>query len=269
MSQVENTTLVALRADTGERLAIGDVEIAQLRELSDAKLLTCPHCGGALRLKAGAVRLHHFAHVSLAECSYADHEPESDSHRLGKFALYRHFRSGAQVAQLEYWLPQTDQRADCFVRNAEGHGFALEFQQANNTIERWNERHQLYRGSGLSDVWFLGALRYAESASEPLRPISNYDPMPVPRDRFEAAAGAFRVRELEKAILAAEHRLIYLDPETEMLTILLARSLSANTLRAYSYRLPLSAAELRGAALWTPLDPLLVDYAHYRANRQT
>jgi hypothetical protein len=266
---MENTTLVAIRTDTGERLAIGDVEIAQLRELSDGRQLTCPHCGGALRLKAGAVRLHHFAHVSLAECSYFDHEPESDSHRLGKFALYRHFRRSAQFAQLEYWLSQTDQRADCFVRSAEGQSFALEFQQANNTIERWNERHHLYRGSGLSDLWFLGSVRYTESASEPLRPISNYDPMPVPRDRFEAAAGAFRVRELEKAIVAAEHRLVYLDPETEMLTILLARSLIANTLRAYRYRLPLATAELRGTSLWTPLDPLLTDYVHYRATRQT
>ncbi len=263
---MENTTLVAVRSDTGEALAIGDTDSALLRKLSDVRLLRCPHCNGLLQLKAGAVRLHHFAHVSLAECSYADHEPESDTHRLGKYVLYQHFRRGAVDAALERWLPATEQRADCYVQRPDGQGYALEFQQANNTLDRWNERHHLYNSQGLRDIWFLGAVRYQESTSEPLKPISAYDPIPVPRDVYGAASGGFRVRELEKAIVAAENRLIYLDPETEMLTILLARGLHANTLRAYRYMLPLAAAELRSDGLWTPLEPLLSSYRQYRGH---
>ncbi len=261
------TTLVAARADTGQTLVIGDTDDALLRSLSDQRLLTCTHCGGALTFKAGAVRLHHFAHVNLDACSYADHEPESDSHRLGKYVLYRHFRNGAREAALERHLPATDQRADCSVCAADGQGFALEFQQAANTIERWNERHRLYRSQNLCDLWFLGIVRYQETQLQPARPITPYDPVPVPRDVFEASAGGFVIRELEKAILAADDRLVYLDPETEALTILIPRGTSANTLRAYRYRLPLAVSELRAGALWTPLEPLLEDYHRFR-NRQ-
>jgi len=264
---MENTTLVAIRADTGERLAIGDADTDLLRTLSDAHKLRCPHCDSLLMLKAGNVRLHHFAHVTLNACSYADHEPESDRHRLGKYRLYQHFRRDAQDAALERWLPQTDQRADCYISMPDGQGYALEFQQVNNTIEHWNERHTLYRGINVCDIWFLGSVRYQESASEPLHPISPYEPMPVPREAFGALTGGFRVRELEKAIVAAEGQLIYLDAESEMLTLLLMRSLAGNTLRAYRYVLPLASAELRAGNLWTPLEPLLAEYRRYRAVR--
>lgn len=265
------TTLVALRTDTGERLTIGDCDVALLRTLSDARELHCPHCGSLLTLKAGNVRLHHFAHVSRAECDYPDHESETTSHRLGKYGLYQHFRRGAAYAALEYRIATTEQRADCFVQRPEpaGQSYALEFQQANNSVERWNERRRLYRSAGLFDIWFLGIVRYQESISEPPRPISPYDPLPVPRHEFGAMAGAFHIRELEKAIAAAENRLNYLDPETERLTILIVRSVSGNTARAYRYQVPLSTAELRDGALWTPLDPLLSplsDY-HHRPHR--
>ncbi len=263
------TTLVAVRADTGETLTIGDCDVALLRTLSDAHELLCPHCASLLTLKAGNVRLHHFAHTSRAECDYPDHESETPSHRFGKYALYQHFRRGAAQAALEFRIAATEQRADCFVRRPvpDGQSYALEFQQANNSIDRWNERRRLYQSAEVVDVWFLGTVRYQESITEPPRPISAYDPLPVPRHEFNAMAGAFHVRELEKAIVAAEGRLVYLDPDTEQLTILIARNLTGNTLRAYRYQIPLANAELRGGALWTPLDPLLTALADYRRQR--
>jgi hypothetical protein len=265
---VAETTLVAYRTDTGALQTIGDADLALLRELSDARLLACIHCHSALMLKAGTVRLHHFAHVNQAACDYLDHEPESASHRLGKFALYQHFRHGSIEAALERHIPSTDQRADCFVQMPDQGCYALEFQQANNSATRWQERRQLYHRAGLADIWFLGIIRYKPSATEPPRPISTFDPLPVPRHDFEASAGSFLIRDLEKAIIAAEQRLVYLDPETKLLTILLARTLSGNTVRAYRYVLPLAMAELRAGALWTPLDPLLADYAQYQAQRR-
>src|SRR5579859_2632668 len=127
------TTLVAVRADSGETLTIGDCDVALLRTLSDARELCCPHCGSLLTLKAGNVRLHHFAHASRAECDYPDHESETVGHRLGKYALYQHFRRGAAYAALEYRIATTEQRADCFVQRPgpAGQSYALEFQQAN------------------------------------------------------------------------------------------------------------------------------------------
>ena len=85
----------------------------------------------------------------------------------------------------------------------------------------------------------------------------------MPRHAFEASSGSFQARELEKAVAAVERTLYYLDPDSGLLTILLVRSLHGNTLRAYRYRLPLTACALRNGCLWTPLDPLLDDYRRY------
>jgi hypothetical protein len=264
---VSETTLVAIRTDTGERVTIGDLPVDVLRLLSDDRLLRCPNCDGLLTLKAGPVRVHHFAHTSLSQCAAVDHEPETNSHRQGKLRLYQHFRQEAAAATLEQHLAATDQRADVFIEMPGGQRYALEFQQANNSVARWTERHALYHGAGVADIWFLGQVRYQERQAEPLRPISSYDPLPVPRSVFQAASGTFQARELEKAIVAVEPVLVYLDPETGDLTILLARSLQGNTVRAYRYRLPLAACALRAGQLWTPLDPLLADYRRYLAER--
>jgi competence protein CoiA len=266
---VSETTLVALRIDTGERVSISDVSTDTLRMLSDQHLLRCPHCEGVLTLKAGQVRIHHFAHVNLQQCIATDHEPETDSPRQGKLLLYQYFRPGAVRAALEQYLPATDQRADVYIEMPGGVRYALEFQQANNSMARWAERHSLYRSMGVNDIWFLGQSRYLERQGEPLGPISSYDPLPAPRDVFEAASGTFHARELEKAILGVEPMLYYLDPDSADLTLLLTRSLQVNTLRAYRYRFPLSACELRAGRLWTPLDPLLDDYRRYLASRSS
>ena len=257
---MSNTTLVAIRSDTGERVTISDLPLDALRALSDNHVLHCPQCNSLLTLKAGPVRIHHFAHVNLADCDAFDHEPESDSHRQGKLLLYQTFRRGAAIATLEQHLPATDQRADVFIQMPDSTSYALEFQQANNSVARWNERHQMYRSIAVADVWFLGQVRYQERQSEPLHPISPYDPLPVPRHEFDAASGSFQARELEKAIFAAEPKLYYLDPETGLLTILLTRDLHGNTLRAYRYRVALADCTLRDGHLWTPLEPLLDDY---------
>src|SRR5258708_29310709 len=111
---MSETTLVALRTDTGERINISDLSLDVLRTLSDSHQLHCPQCKGFLTLKAGPVRIHHFAHTSLADCSTFDHEPESDSHRQRKLMLFQHFRQHAALAPLEQYLSQTGQLADVF-----------------------------------------------------------------------------------------------------------------------------------------------------------
>jgi len=261
---MSETTLVALRTDTSQRVAIGDHSAELLRRLSDQHLLACPQCHSPLVFKGGAVRIHHFAHISLADCTWADHENETDSHREGKLRLYQHFRQGARTATLEQHFRATDQRADVYVEAADARRYALEFQQASQSALRWNERRRLYRSLGVIDLWFLGQVRYQERLSSPLTSISPYDPLPVPRHEFEAASGVWQVRELEKAICAAEHELYYLDPETGLVTLLLARDVRGNTLRGYRYRFLLAACSLHAGRLVTPLDPLLVEYRQAR-----
>ncbi len=256
MTESSPTTLSALRADTGERLTIGDVPLGVLRGLSERELLHCPACGGVLILKAGNVRAHHFAHQRLAQCSYRDSEPETDAHRAGKLLLYQHFREGAHRAAVELHFPATNQRADAAVTIGEV-TYVLEFQQANNSAEAWAERHALYASQNVIDVWFLGVNRYAESAAEPPHPISVYHPAHLPRDVYGASAGTFRIREMERAMLEVFPRLYYLDPTSGLLTLLLPRQRMNTLLRAFRYQLPLTVCRLREGRLWTPLDDLI------------
>lgn len=252
------TTLVAQHRESGKRLTIADSDLDDLRQLSDARLLICPFCDGLLTLKAGSVRVHHFAHVDLEACRTADHEPETDAHRAGKLTLYRRFQSSAADAALEQHLPATDQRADVYIAKQEDDNlrrYALEFQQANNSAARWQERHQMYNDQGINDIWLLGQVRYQQV--ETLEPISVYDPLPVPHTEFEAAAGVFRIREMEKQMLLYSPLLHYLDPDTQIVTLLVKRTLHANTLRAYHYRFPLTACDLRDGKLLTPLSAAL------------
>src|SRR5258708_3863985 len=203
------TTLVAIRTDTGERVSVTDLPPDMLRDLSDNHRLRCPHCNTLLTLKAGPVRVHHFAHVSLTDCDAFDHEPESDSHRHGKLLLYHTFRPGATLAALEQHLPATDQRADVYIKTSEDIGYALEFQQANNSVARGKKAHQMNGSIEGGVVGFWGQVRYQERTGGPLHPILPYDPRPVPRHEFDAASGSFQARELEKAIFLAERRLYY------------------------------------------------------------
>lgn len=260
-----NMSLTAVRTDTGEQITVGEISLEELRALSGARCLHCPGCGSPLTLKAGTVRLPHFAHLS--ECTIPHYEPESESHRMGKWALYQHFRVGALAAGLEHGFPETDQRADVFIETSTTL-HVLEFQQANNSFQEWLDRHQRYQRLGVVDTWFLGVVRYREMRGEPLRPISPYDPLPVPRGSLGGMAGGFGIREMERAILntcaQSDHlpMLIYLDPQELQVTLLLAREIRGMTLRAYRYRVPLAQCALREGQLWTPLTPLLEPHTH-------
>lgn len=251
-----STSLVALHVDTGARLTISDTPLDDLRALSNTRKLICPFCGTGMLLKAGKVRLHHFAHLSVNECASADHEPETDAHRLGKLRLYHHFRSGAQGAQVERGLP-SGQRADVFIERSE-RNYALEFQQADNTADKWNGRHTAYRDQGICDVWLLGIVRY-KPVGEP-GSISRYDPLPVPHTVFAATSVSLKVREMEKAMLSAFPLLYYLDPESNKVSALIPRNLRSDTLRAYRYQFDLSECSLENGELITPLTPYLRPY---------
>lgn len=253
-------TLVAVRLDTGEHLTLGDYPPEQLRALSDAQLLACPFCGGGLQLKAGKVRMHHFAHLNTDLCSAANHEPETESHQRGKMLLYQHFRTGATIADLEHHFMATGQRADVYIETTRR--YAFEFQQASITADRWLNRHLLYREQGITDIWILGMVRYHEA--EPPKPISPFDPLPLPRSEFDAAAGTFRIRELEKAMLAHSPILTYLDPATALLTILACREVRHNRVRAYRYRLLLGDCRLSEDGLWSPLTAALAELQRLR-----
>ena len=86
----------------------------------------CPCCDTELVLKAGSIKIPHFAHKSNASCD-ASSEPESTYHLLAKRKLFAWFTSYGYDAVLEGYIPTIKKRADILVRVDEKK-YAVEFQ---------------------------------------------------------------------------------------------------------------------------------------------
>ena len=162
-----NTAQNLLAANCGtRRVTLGWDDDAELRELSDARALTCPGCGASVVLHAGPVRARHFAHLPGAVCKMPQSEPETAEHRAGKLLIAQWLREVLPEAEIliEAFIESTNQRADVLAR-LPGRGrekerlFALEFQCANLSAREWRRRHGLYRGAGYKDLWLLGGSR--------------------------------------------------------------------------------------------------------------
>ncbi|MFC3927930.1 competence protein CoiA [Streptococcus caprae] len=111
---------------------------------------SCPGCGQALILRKGSRYRPHFAHTSLATCTY-HFENESAEHLGLKAALYRTLSETEEV-QIEAVLPELQQIADLLVNGQ----LALEVQCSPLSIERLRERTEAYHDHGFQVLWMLG-----------------------------------------------------------------------------------------------------------------
>lgn len=185
------------------RVTIGLDPLEEIRQLSDARHLTCPFCGAPVVLHAGTVRAHHFAHLPGARCHLPQTEPETPEHREGKLRIARWLQEklpGASVT-VEAYLPETGQRADVLVVLPDffSRKVALEFQCANLSAREWRRRHRLYRSAGVSDLWLLGGSR--------LRPV----------DGALRQCVTLHTTELERAMLWDAAPLLFLDVDGTLL----------------------------------------------------
>ncbi|RFU68016.1 hypothetical protein D0469_13060 [Peribacillus saganii] len=113
----------------------------------------CPCCDGDLILKAGSIKIPHFAHKSSIECTAAS-EPESQYHLLGKRKLFSWLLSRGISAELESYLPGIRQRADILAVIGEV-TYAVEFQCSSISQAEFEKRTNSYRRAGISPVWLL------------------------------------------------------------------------------------------------------------------
>ena len=112
----------------------------------------CPGCGAALVLKAGEVKIPHFAHRSIADCD-AFSEPETPLHLHGKLQLQEFFSRLNHSTELEKYLPAIKQRADLFVSQA----IAIEFQCSIISASQVRSRTEGYQSIAIEPLWILGA----------------------------------------------------------------------------------------------------------------
>ena len=113
----------------------------------------CPQCKERLILKAGAIKIPHFAHTAHSNCDASFAEGESYPHLLGKQQLFEHFRDKQYDVQLETYLHELQQRPDLFIRTK--HIYALEFQCSRIPNELIEKRTNGYKKFGIIPVWLL------------------------------------------------------------------------------------------------------------------
>ncbi|WP_223700675.1 competence protein CoiA [Sutcliffiella deserti] len=149
--RVDGTFITLLDYENGEQLE---------RDIIGGEF-QCPACGSEVRLKNGAIRRLHFAHIQT-ECK-ASTEAETLYHLDGKaklFQLLQHYGK----AQLETFITQTKQRADIFL-SMEEKKYAFEFQCSSLPIPTLEQRTDLYKSQFITPIWVIG--------KEKLGPLSN------------------------------------------------------------------------------------------------
>lgn len=148
--------LVGIHKTTGEKVyAFEDTEY--IRKLNKNNLIICQECGTPLILKAGKIKIHHFAHYKC-KCTYKYGEPESENHIRGKLGMYERLQKlyPNSKVELEYKVLETNQRADVMVIHPNGEKWAFEIQCSRITVGTLLERSMLYKNASVIDNWFLG-----------------------------------------------------------------------------------------------------------------
>ncbi|GFH41730.1 competence protein CoiA [Lactococcus hodotermopsidis] len=140
--------LVAL-GETNEIVNLLEIKKSDLAELSK-QYLRCPACKSQVRLKNGAVKMPHFAHISLQVCQHFS-ENESFQHLTLKKRLYQWFKQTERVV-VEQFLPDLQQTPDLLINNQ----IAIEIQCSHLTTQRLRERTDNYRVHGYTVLWLMG-----------------------------------------------------------------------------------------------------------------
>lgn len=134
--------------------------------------LECHLCGRDLIIKAGLIRIKHFAHKpdSPCTCDYSRHR-ESYEHLFFKKLLSE--KLGGEFSEyldvkpkLEYPIHEVNRIADIVFEFPNGWLVAHEIQLSSITIEDLEKRTNDYRNAGVDVVWWLGKSADTENNRE-------------------------------------------------------------------------------------------------------
>lgn len=110
----------------------------------------CPACLGPVRLKKGAIKVWHFAHLSTQACRFSL-ENESAEHLSLKAKLFGSL-SRNHLVEIEKYFANYQQIADIFIRPK----LVLEVQCSPISVQKLKERTASYHKQGLYPIWLFG-----------------------------------------------------------------------------------------------------------------
>ncbi|MGD6792894.1 competence protein CoiA [Metabacillus indicus] len=128
----------------------------------------CPVCEHPLDLKAGSIKILHFAHQKLKSCRI-EHESESDYHLNGKIQLYLWLKSQDMVqTEMERYFPEIMQRPDVYTDTGQ-RKIAVEFQCSSIPAAQFYKRTSQYKQANIEPLWILGAKNAVRLSSSTFR----------------------------------------------------------------------------------------------------
>lgn len=115
----------------------------------------CPCCKTEVMIKAGMIKIPHFAHKNNTSC-HASSEPESTYHLMGKRNLYQWLVSHKFHAKLEAYIPAIKRRTDILL-TIDDQRYAIEFQCSIISEADFHERTRAYQSVKIKPIWIMGA----------------------------------------------------------------------------------------------------------------
>lgn len=134
----------------------------QLKKWASKRILLCPVCGKPYEYCHGEVKTPYFRHMDKNECEDKYSESETEEHLNGKRDLFEWIKkqNGVTEAVLEGWIPETKQRPDIMFKY-NGKKYVIEYQCSPIATE-YVERHELYKASGIIDIWICGIEKFLQ-----------------------------------------------------------------------------------------------------------
>lgn len=127
----------------------------QLTKMKMSTVYFCPCCKTEMIIKAGMIKIPHFAHKNNSSC-HASSEPESAYHLMGKRKLYHWLITHKYEAKLEAYIPEIKKRSDVLVRVGDKQ-YAIEFQCSSISETEFRERTMAYQSINITPVWIVAA----------------------------------------------------------------------------------------------------------------
>lgn len=114
----------------------------------------CPQCHEQVIIKAGPVKIPHFAHQRQTACDQHFSERESVTHLKGKQQLFNWLKSKKVPVRLEAIIPELKQRPDLLacIQNKQ---YALEFQCSPINEQLFEARTDGFKAHGIKPIWIL------------------------------------------------------------------------------------------------------------------
>lgn len=144
--------LVAHDGQTGQRIDITLYKNPRV-ELPTSNIV-CPECNSPMVLKAGVIKMAHFAHKPGSNCSYGC--GESLEHMTAKRMVATWLRGEMSGCVVEPEYSISNRRADLAQIFPNGWIVVHEIQLASITTEELQKRTDDYMNAGCDVIWYFG-----------------------------------------------------------------------------------------------------------------